>query len=29
VDIASPFLHDIHGATLATVHPAIRDTDVL
>ncbi|OZD06229.1 IclR family transcriptional regulator [Rhodococcus sp. 06-221-2] len=24
-DIASPFLHDIYGATLATVHLAIRD----
>ncbi|MGV8872885.1 MAG: IclR family transcriptional regulator [Rhodococcus sp. (in: high G+C Gram-positive bacteria)] len=26
-DIASPFLHDIYGATLATVHLAIRDGD--
>ena len=24
-DIASPFLHDIYGATLATVHLAVRD----
>ena len=29
-DIASPFLHDIYGATLATVHLAVRDgTEVL
>jgi len=26
-EIASPFLHDIYGATLATVHLAIRDGD--
>lgn len=26
-DVASPFLHDIYGATLATVHLAIRDGD--
>ncbi len=26
-DIASPFLYDIYGATLATVHLAIRDDD--
>jgi DNA-binding IclR family transcriptional regulator len=24
-DVASPFLHDIYGATLATVHLAVRD----
>src|SRR3954466_1704500 len=23
--LASPFLHDLYGATLATVHPAVRD----
>lgn len=29
-DLASPFLHDIYGATLATVHLAVRDcTQVL
>ncbi|OZC58779.1 IclR family transcriptional regulator [Rhodococcus sp. RS1C4] len=26
-EIASPFLHDIYGATLATVHLAVRDGD--
>ncbi|OZC53651.1 IclR family transcriptional regulator [Rhodococcus sp. 06-621-2] len=26
-EVASPFLHDIYGATLATVHLAIRDGD--
>lgn len=26
-EIASPFLHDLYGATLATVHLAIRDGD--
>lgn len=26
-ELASPFLHDIYGATLATVHLAIRDGD--
>lgn len=26
-DVASPFLHDIYGATLATVHLAIREGD--
>lgn len=26
-DIASPFLHDVYGATLATVHLAIREGD--
>jgi DNA-binding IclR family transcriptional regulator len=25
--VASPFLHDLYGATLATVHLAVRDTD--
>src|ERR1700722_13522764 len=24
-DVASPFLHDLYGATLATVHLAVRD----
>ncbi|MGB0099597.1 MAG: IclR family transcriptional regulator [Nocardioides sp.] len=29
-ELASPFLHDLYGATLATVHLAVRDgTDVL
>lgn len=29
-DVASPFLHDLYGATLATVHLAVRDgTEVL
>lgn len=26
-EVASPFLHDIYGATLATVHLAVRDGD--
>ena len=26
-EVASPFLHDIYGATLATVHLAVRDRD--
>ena len=30
VEVASPFLHDLYGATLATVHLAVRDgTEVL
>ena len=30
VELASPFLHDLYGATLATVHLAVRDgTEVL
>ena len=30
VEIASPYLHDLYGATLATVHLAVRDgTEVL
>ena len=27
VEIASPYLHDLYGATLATVHLAVRDGD--
>ena len=30
VELASPYLHDLYGATLATVHLAVRDgTEVL